>query len=891
MKHFLIILILLCCSALPAISGEDIRFLLDTEQFHYLTKFAPQISALLETNPEEVQTILSYAQRSGDNALALRCHWLKVEREHSLEDALQWLQLAEIVELDSLELGGKVEWLQEIFAAPEDKLILDYYLFGTPDEVYMEQIKHLDTYNSVIEALAKSWIDEISVQRSDSLALELIDRFEESFPRSRWKQVAYYYRLYHLSQRQDFLGTSALIGSCARLDPVHSYISVLYLLSPAYRKAHPEEENSAILKQASELLEIEDGSIEQSYQVLYEVYDRQHWCNRIALTKAKVLYYQLLAQYGLFGDEEDIGALFAKPYSLFNSLLMSLENISFVNNDSGEQAELHYWKGKTQALYNNRHFQLMAVKNFAQALVLGAPRRKYDDLARKEIEAIKARLGVPTELHAWVRQLLRYDGIRFEEHPFPDKRYTRVAIGDYDNDGYNDLLFNGNALYRNLQGTGFEDVSEGTISRALRSNGGLWADFNQDGLLDFVAISHAEDGEGDTLMKNMDGTRFVSVNERAGDIDDRSPTEGAAWVDIDAQGFPSLYCANYEKWQQRSGYPDFFWHNSGGYFSDASQERGFRLPDYSVNPGLAGRGVAPADFDNDGKQEILVTNYRLMRNFCWKQADSLFVDVAALYGLSGTYKNGYYGHSIGADWGDYDNDGDLDLFIANLAHPRYIEISDVSMLLRNDGLASYVVESDTLYYWKFTDVTREAGITYDELHSDPLWFDADNDGWLDLFITSVYENDRSYLYRNNRDGTFTDITWLANARVYNGWGNASADLDRDSLPDLVVGSGNGTKILLNRTHTTNKALYLKPVWKSGAVAIAADWQEFHQFPNSPAFGTRIQVTVEDRNGRHRNLIRELSSAKGTTSQNAPELHFGLGNGRVVSIERIDYEKD
>jgi len=84
MKHFLIILILLCCSALPAISGEDIRFLLDTEQFHYLTKFAPQISALLETNPEEVQTILSYAQRSGDNALALRCHWLKVEREHSL---------------------------------------------------------------------------------------------------------------------------------------------------------------------------------------------------------------------------------------------------------------------------------------------------------------------------------------------------------------------------------------------------------------------------------------------------------------------------------------------------------------------------------------------------------------------------------------------------------------------------------------------------------------------------------------------------------------------------------------------------------------------------------------------------------------------------------------
>ncbi|MDZ4183055.1 MAG: VCBS repeat-containing protein, partial [Candidatus Cloacimonadaceae bacterium] len=479
--------------------------------------------------------------------------------------------------------------------------------------------------------------------------------------------------------------------------------------------------------------------------------------------------------------------------------------------------------------------------------------KRFDDSALEALQKIHAKLDIETDLSAWTRSLMSYNGIVFEDitasTPIAGQRYTRIALGDYDNDGFNDLLFNGNRLYRNVDGKSFADVSDTTNVSGLVSNGGLWADFNQDGMLDFMTISHSADFMGERLMKNMDGSRFVDVSERAGDIDDRFPTEGAAWIDLDGKGYPSIYSANYETWQKSSGYPDFLWVNDKGYFSDQSAKRGMRLPVYTEKPGLAGRGVAPADFDNDGKQEILVTNYRLNRNMCWKQADSLFVDIASLYGLAGTNKNGYYGHSIGADWGDYDNDGDLDLFIANLAHPRFIDISDISMLLRNDGLSYHVVETDTIYYWKFTDVTREAGITYDELHSDPLWFDADNDGWLDLFITSVYENDRSYLYRNNGDGTFTDITWLANARVYNGWGNASADLDRDGLPDLVVGSGNGTRILMNRTQTPNRSLYVKPVWKSGEILLPNDPDQFSKFPNSPAFGTRVMVTLRDPSGK------------------------------------------
>jgi hypothetical protein len=414
----------------------------------------------------------------------------------------------------------------------------------------------------------------------------------------------------------------------------------------------------------------------------------------------------------------------------------------------------------------------------------------------------------------------------------------------------------------------------------LNSNGGLFADFNLDGRLDFMTISNGEQGDGERLMKNT-GKSFAPVNDRAGDIDDKSPTEGAAWIDCFNDCYPDLYCANYEKWQVQNGYEDKFWSNDKGYFSDETQLYGFLLPEYTHNPGQAGRGVAPADFDNDGEQEIYVTNYRLDRNFLWDRRDTTFIDVAAINCVQGVLKKGYYGHSIGADWGDYDNDGDLDLFVANLAHPRYIDISDVSMLLRNDGLQTRIIEGETVQYWQFTDVTKSAGITFDELHSDPMWFDADNDGLLDLFITSVYENDRSYLYHNNGDETFTDITYLAGIRVYNGWGNAFADFNHDGKLDLVVGSGNGTKVFLNQTQTTNKSMIFKPIYDDGKVSLISSYPAMKKQPNSPAFGTRVEVTLKNKYGKEFTLIRELCSAKGTTSQSDQILHFGIGKTKVI----------
>ena len=78
-----------------------------------------------------------------------------------------------------------------------------------------------------------------------------------------------------------------------------------------------------------------------------------------------------------------------------------------------------------------------------------------------------------------------------------------------------------------------------------------------------------------------------------------------------------------------------------------------------------------------------------------------------------------------------------------------------------------------------------------------MWFDFDNDGWLDLFITSIYEGCHSFLYRNKGDGTFEDVTWLAGVRTENGWGCAWSDFNRDGAPDLVVASNSGLKLYKN----------------------------------------------------------------------------------------------
>jgi hypothetical protein len=210
--------------------------------------------------------------------------------------------------------------------------------------------------------------------------------------------------------------------------------------------------------------------------------------------------------------------------------------------------------------------------------------------------------------------------------------------------------------------------------------------------------------------------------------------------------------------------------------------------------------------------------------------------------VAGHDKDGWWGHTIGSAWADFDNDGDWDLFSANLAHPRFIDISDRSELLVDEN-------------GSFRDERAARGIGYEETHSVPAWGDWNNDGLLDLYITSVYEGRRSFMYLQQPDGTFLDVTLLSGTRVHNGWGAASADFDRDGRLDLAVGSGSGMRLFRNVTEGGRWLL------------VEVDPPEA---VNASGIGCTVEIVQE---GVAR--LRQVSGGSGTTCQDGAVLHFGL----------------
>lgn len=427
----------------------------------------------------------------------------------------------------------------------------------------------------------------------------------------------------------------------------------------------------------------------------------------------------------------------------------------------------------------------------------------------------------------------------------------RVAWGDFNGDGAEDLLVDGRRLFRNERHGSFMEVTgPAGLGDGAGANGGIWADVNNDGRLDFFAMgtgdSRQAGGAGRLWMNRGDGTFAADDVAWPSGLTHGAPTEGAGWGDFDRDGFVDLYLANYERPMERAVglglcTPDHLLRNvKGRGFEDVSRSAGI----VSDEP-MCGRGVAWADYDRDGLPDILVTNYRLDPNFLWHNlGNGRFENVARAAGVEGQEQEGAFGHSIGAEWADVNRDGAPDLFIANLAHPRYIGYSDIGQFLISDGATSP----------RFTDRFDEAGFAFDETMSEPSWGDYDNDGDLDLYLTSIYGGRRSTLYRND-GGRFTDVTWLAGAGVDNGWGAAYADYDGDGDLDLVVASGDGLRLLRNDGNA-NHWLHVRPV---GTLS------------NRSAIGARVTVTAGDLR-----QTAEVQGGKGTGNQHSLPVEFGFG---------------
>ena len=420
---------------------------------------------------------------------------------------------------------------------------------------------------------------------------------------------------------------------------------------------------------------------------------------------------------------------------------------------------------------------------------------------------------------------------------------------DIDNDGDLDLFVtNGpeggqnNFLYRNDGGTYVRITTDPIASDGAPSDGATWGDVDNDGDLDcFVANWY---GVNNLLYRNLGlGTFFLDTSSPAGNDDGYS--ESGSWADYDNDGWLDLVVANSDGASHRN----FIYHNNG------SGNLIKVTPHTLEGEGAASRAPLWADYDNDGDLDLYIANESAQNDYLYQNngGGSFLAINSGVVTTSG-------GYTATGSWGDYDNDGDLDLFAGNFG-PLGNACNGNDFLFRNDGLGA------------FTSLTSSLPATQGGCSFGSVWGDFDNDGDLDLFVTNGFRpsGNTNFLYWNSGDGNFTretaDVTTTDNASSY---GVAAADYDRDGDLDLFVADwtppGGGNNRLYRNLAQSNGNHWLGLRLKGTT-------------SNRAAIGARVRVkAVIDTVAVWQ--MREVAGQTGYCGQTL-EQHFGLGNAVTV----------
>lgn len=471
-----------------------------------------------------------------------------------------------------------------------------------------------------------------------------------------------------------------------------------------------------------------------------------------------------------------------------------------------------------------------------------------------------------------------------------------VALFDFDNDGDLDLyLVNGcdlpretspipprNALYRNDEGTFTDVTTEASVGDMGYGLGCCVGDYNNDGLADLYVTNYG----ANVLYRNNGNGTFTDVTHHAGvsgnwdsPVAGRGPralaqrpqfSSGCAFVDYDADGYLDLYVVNYVQFdinanpectrqgirtyctpEALSGDADILYHNNGdGIFTDVTTKTGIAA---SLGKGL---GVVCGDIDNDGDVDIFVAN-DTTPNFLYRNnGDGTFTEDALFAGVALSEEGRAYS-GMGANLGDFDNDGYLDIVITNFQ-------DQVNSLYRNaqNGFFNDV---------SFAASIGEQSLPYLAWGVD--FVDFNNDGWLDLFVANGHLDDNiaeidpvgiyaqpNQLFWNNKDDTFEVAEVTLSPRVSRG--AAFGDIDNDGDVDIVVANLKDTPtVLRNDGGNTRHWLRVKLV----GTHCTRD-----------AIGARVTVVAGDLT-----QIRDAKSGSGYLSQNDLQLHFGLGDVKQV----------
>ncbi|HES57917.1 MAG TPA: VCBS repeat-containing protein, partial [Firmicutes bacterium] len=542
-------------------------------------------------------------------------------------------------------------------------LELDYFigeLTGKPSAYEKQLFREFPAADASLRD-AKARIDDIAIEADDEKRRALVELFLETYPETAWRHTAYRYLL-HTEYR---LANHEALEQAAQqyLAEYPDNPESLGAVSRYFFEADYDLERGLQFAQRSlELYETVlglDGSqaslerLNRQTAQLEPQPDHQPPGDRPQFLNYLGSRYNL-ARYHMLNDYAEAALALVTPV---------IELDPYATEEQETLAPFYLLAGQA---CNELDQPAEALKYLTGAMVVGDTRNRYSWLAQQELSRMTLSTTAEDEaaaraafLPGWVGQAGLPEFEDVTEHAGLGKSSNRrVAWGDVQGDGYPDLLLDGGVLLLNNRAGQFADqTGERGLPGAL--SGGLFADIDNDGDLDIYAFGPA--GGGDLLLRN-DGGSFTDVTAPAGNPSDEYSTEAAAWLDANSDGWIDLYVVNYEVPSGQAGgelgvgTPDYLYLNSGGgVLRRLPPEQSGMAPPFELQ--YAGRGACAADFNNDGRQDLFVGNYRLQENFLWVNNGSGFDNGARWFNVAGYSIEQWWGHTIGSDWGDIDNDG------------------------------------------------------------------------------------------------------------------------------------------------------------------------------------------------------------------------------------------